>query len=424
MKELITNLKTNPLFQLSLGSKELFHSNFIAWILEYTENIDCKEKEIYRKHLLSKILNKEVTEVVKSPSREKLNIDLQITVKTKDNEEILIVIENKVKSMAYSEQLKNYSDKIKNKNKDKNAVFYLLSLAEPIKEVKDLEKWNLLRYDELAGYMGSGLYLFKDSNCNFNTLLSEYIKFIEQLHKVAEYIEIKADDEKFDYFDSEIRKSFEAIRIHDFFIKYKHEQITYKIDKRINDEFNLTKVFPRRKINKKYVNPDKIKNGYNLESGYSNNDGMIDFKYIIKTYHINKDKSPSYYVVGIQLQGKELRFVLELISNDISTKTKQEAKKIIIKLSDELRKSGEGIWLVSAKNIVENSNAVEPKLLGKGRKKEFKDLCSFGDTMVYKYNLISDTATVNEIVDLFIDLIKYIRKNVGYFEKEINKLIK
>ena len=40
MATFVENLKNNPIFQLSLSSKELFHSNFLAWLAE-DDNTRC-----------------------------------------------------------------------------------------------------------------------------------------------------------------------------------------------------------------------------------------------------------------------------------------------------------------------------------------------------------------------------------------------
>lgn len=40
IKNLLENLESNPIFRMSLTSKELFHSNFWAWMIEaYPETL-------------------------------------------------------------------------------------------------------------------------------------------------------------------------------------------------------------------------------------------------------------------------------------------------------------------------------------------------------------------------------------------------
>ena len=40
LSTIIKELKQNPLFAMSLGNKELFHSNFWAWIMEIESETD------------------------------------------------------------------------------------------------------------------------------------------------------------------------------------------------------------------------------------------------------------------------------------------------------------------------------------------------------------------------------------------------
>jgi hypothetical protein len=111
----IDSLRASALFHLSLASKDLFHSNFLAWLCEQFPDligpvfgqfarIPCRSYEGLQVH------------------RERRNIDLTIEF---PNEESLI-IENKVKSIASEEQLERYSDQAHDKG---HTAFLLLSLT-------------------------------------------------------------------------------------------------------------------------------------------------------------------------------------------------------------------------------------------------------------------------------------------------------
>ena len=126
------------MFQLSLASKELFHSNFLAWIASLPE----KTEKNHPFRILMKSLG--ATNVDNWPetwyvAREYHNFDLCVlnrmpddydededddneqkdnrpekeeTGKTKSKVELLLVLENKVKSIPYITQLHEYQDKI------------------------------------------------------------------------------------------------------------------------------------------------------------------------------------------------------------------------------------------------------------------------------------------------------------------------
>ena len=138
-------LKDSPMFQLSLASKELFHSNFLAWIASFPkrESIDHP----FRKLMISLGADKEKVDNWPNTwhvAREYHNFDLCVLDRIPDDYEeddyeqddyeqddyeqewpdnekggkmksrvnVLLVLENKVKSIPYITQLHEYQDKI------------------------------------------------------------------------------------------------------------------------------------------------------------------------------------------------------------------------------------------------------------------------------------------------------------------------
>lgn len=108
MEKILEELNKNPMFRISLGSKELFHSNFLAFLWDqnpkaFLESLnDLCHNSIQVEDLLNE---KELT-----LDREKENFDICIHHKEgKGEKEIYdIIIENKVKSIPYEEQLIDY----------------------------------------------------------------------------------------------------------------------------------------------------------------------------------------------------------------------------------------------------------------------------------------------------------------------------
>lgn len=49
MDTFVEKLSNNPIFQLSLSSKELFHSNFLAWLAE-DDNTRCVFNKVMQTH--------------------------------------------------------------------------------------------------------------------------------------------------------------------------------------------------------------------------------------------------------------------------------------------------------------------------------------------------------------------------------------
>jgi hypothetical protein len=126
MKEIIAakdKLDKSPLFNLSLASKELFHSNFLKWAIE-------QNKE-FQEAFIQKIAPEIGPFSVGScpVEREKNNYDLMISIPDIDKPVSQIVVENKVKSLPDKEQLKKYADKLSKAKPQTVAI--LLSLTKP-----------------------------------------------------------------------------------------------------------------------------------------------------------------------------------------------------------------------------------------------------------------------------------------------------
>ena len=90
----IMELKSSPLFVMSLSSKELFHSNFWAWLFE-------RNAEYIQ--IFFPMVQEESPKVV----REEKNRDISIHSNNR-----VYVIENKLKSVPYLKQLKDYREEL------------------------------------------------------------------------------------------------------------------------------------------------------------------------------------------------------------------------------------------------------------------------------------------------------------------------
>ncbi len=166
--DLKNNLKNNPLFQLSLSSKELFHSNFLYWMAttEQLRPVFCGAmNSLYRPEIFVEkpdgwcicVGDNHVGLDECVVLREFKNLDFCICkkVKEKDNGndymldddtntdvdeldrdkagEILFVIENKVKSICTKQQLVGYNQKIL----EHNLPYYKMDCG--VKRLKDIK---------------------------------------------------------------------------------------------------------------------------------------------------------------------------------------------------------------------------------------------------------------------------------------------
>ena len=131
--ELKEKIEKSPMFQLSLGSKELFHTNFLYWLWKAEPNAFWRIMGSFGIKTDDK-----GSLVVK---REWEHFDLSIVHVTnkqknrKDGEReivdnIVAVIENKVKSIPRIKQLENYNKEIEKVNKDNECKKILLALVK------------------------------------------------------------------------------------------------------------------------------------------------------------------------------------------------------------------------------------------------------------------------------------------------------
>ena len=228
-KKLIEDLKDNPIYAMSLGGKELFHSNMLAWLLMRQNNNPIK-----------KIFGIEEHEVVLNVFREHQNLDLIVVYANKEelekegikeeqyletfddpdsylpNDESrkhhscfdklkFIIIENKFKSIPEQKQLAEYSAKLKGKkikvynriveiNKTRcclfapvfvinNALGFGFNNSEGSYTIEDI-KWEKVTYEQYCKNLaeivddskeGNVIGYYKDMLSNLLEILSKWL---------------------------------------------------------------------------------------------------------------------------------------------------------------------------------------------------------------------------------------------------------
>ena len=256
----IEALKRSPLFNLSLSSKELFHSNFIAWL--------CDEYKVeFGKIISSRFLEKEL--VIHKVLRENKNLDLTIIFETNEK----IVIENKVKSIPDEEQLINYS------NSNIASKYILLTLIEP--PFDRVEKWDVISYLDLLEMLEELYDIIDVDNKYHKNLIKDYCLFIERLSIVGKGLTENTEKEMYDYHGTQYRY-FQDIRMHDFYIKIKFSYLQNKLHAYLFENNTFSKEVIKRK---RYIHEEdrgKIVISINMVRGkgvmnidYSDEDNII-----------------------------------------------------------------------------------------------------------------------------------------------------
>lgn len=166
MENLIDKLKNNPLHYMSLGSKELFHSNFWAWLIDYNKRfVEC---------FFPGFDVNNINRVAREEGKR------DVTIWTKDNK--AYVIENKFKSIPTFEQLENYQNKL--------GVLFEQGILTGIYDNGVLSKvnsgkWRFLSYKEIAGQIRRILKSTENDKDMFEyQLIDKYIDYLQDLDNI------------------------------------------------------------------------------------------------------------------------------------------------------------------------------------------------------------------------------------------------
>lgn len=436
----IKDLKKNPMFNLSLSSKELFHSNFLAWIAE-DEDTEDLFVSILVLFGLKEDVAKDYAEGIRNGSyivkREYKNFDFCICEKIKDSDgnseednilgQVILVLENKFKSIPYEKQLKKYQEDVEELNNVgwKNAVktkhnitrwnkkydndnhkkydchFVLLSLAENVcgleitkmdnhqiicvpQNGNDAKEWTFISYkqysEKLLGYeipneSRKSAYIndyasYVNSFCKYlkkelpiNNLLD--CKWTEKLSSKPELVAIRMDD---------VWQKLVANIIASYYSKDK-QKVEFGTDCATilnNDDGKL-----------------------HVDTGFSRGSAAFEVR-------VRIDENCLF---GIQIQNGCYRRLLQT-TQDKHKQNKDLFKDKISKIFDnnESWRNSE-IW----------EEVLYPtKKSGKRNSTIPEGFCSYGDDFIYKYKKLTDKCTVEEVlivIDEDINNVKSLFRN-------------
>lgn len=356
--EATRRLQTSPIFQLSLASKELFHSNFLYWLWK-------AEPDVFWSVMDSFGIVRDDEIVVK---REWENFDLSLvcigTRKKRGNEEkteyiadVVAVIENKVKSLPRKEQLDEYDKKIKNVDKDKTCAKILLSLPNPEFDLTDNE-WKYVRYEDYVKALNDSR---DQATSHYNrAVLTDYCQLLDTLCALKDEWLCGGDSEFLNMKYTSILKSDDDKMMRELRINDIRQKIIYsKISVLLGAKSKLL--------------TDKAITG----SAFTNSTGISEVHFIMKN-------SYDYKEIGLQIQGFQYRrFVIKrrkAISDDDCV------EKIMTSFPEQCFGS----------SFKHNGT---------------KKVGSYGDTFKYLYQTIDDNITIEDlIIQLIIDIKHIIHK--------------
>ena len=292
---LLSSLKALPLFNLSLCSKELFHSNFIAWLAENS----IEFHRYFLRYLNYDDTEFHLTDLSKiSVFREKEHIDLWIQYTKNDGTKLDLIIENKVKSLPRKSQLDEYKAKYDslNKKEGNDAKFVLLSLAKPFFTLND---WQYMSYRDICSNVLKDIHF---DNTYYYALLEDYRQFICTLQQISDLL--TGYYEKVKLSDDNVKNLFKEIRMHDFYEKRMYDYVASKLYSMNPNQFILG-VNPVD-LELKDIEVDKIY----LSTNYFHEQGLINIKKCVEKNNKN------CVIIGIQIQAGNVRKIVQVYNGN------------------------------------------------------------------------------------------------------------
>lgn len=391
------------MFNLSMASKELFHSNMLYWIsLSYPQ-------------LFLKILNDLNVETCSWKDkewvtyREKNHFDLSVYAKNGNKEECLLIVENKVKSIPHTDQLNEYKDKVNTQN----AKLLLLSLTTdlPNREYIEGSGWIIKNYQELSLAIFSVLPSITD--IYHRLLLEDYSMCILSLHE-------KQLSWKYDVKKSYIKQFVNApneeksLRIEDMRKKVLYSRLAGELQNRLN-----AKLFTNNQI----TNPNNPKDsGIYVNYGMTRSIGLLDIKIRIE----------GNFMFVIQLQGESYRHCVETLDKDgitfvndiklrlannnpVAKKYSSHVDAIVNEFLNPLNNNPN-----NSKYPFKESCFVLPKTR-KTKQGENRAYNQYGQTFIYQYVKLTEGAAVKDVINGIISDVNKVNKFLG--KQQFNKII-
>ena len=263
INKIIQELRNSPLFVMSLSSKELFHSNFWAWLFER----DTRYIQIFFPAVQDR--NSRVV-------REEKNCDISIHSNNK-----VYVVENKLKSMPRLSQLINYQKK----QGGEFGEGIITGIKAPAFDCP--YGWKFLSYHEIGTKIAEAA---KSENESFEKeLIIRYAEMICQLYIVVKESVRNIGNQLL--LPTEELNQLESVRMGD---------VAKKLNADYFAEYLNMRLLSLPKQVKKYK--------FNISTGFSHKAAIVDIRYV----------NDAVGVIGIQIQGKQYRRFVQILSKDVN----------------------------------------------------------------------------------------------------------
>jgi hypothetical protein len=379
LRSIIENLQNSPLFQFSLGSKELFHSNFLAWCCENWRY----EMGVVWRHLLPDLKDSSIKKGHEGVKREHKNHDLEVKFDSGE----LLVLELKVKSLPYEEQLEKYSN-----DKPSGIVHFALispvcppSFIESKFKLKDGTVWHWLNLKEVVSTVTITVKesMEKTYDPYKEKLLEDYNLFVINLSNLLEMLTINWSSNESFFIDKDVMEQFRNIRLHDLAYKYRYDQLAGKL----NNEIGIMLQTAIKELE--------------ITSDMTRGTGLVTVKYSLT----------SDVFIGIQLQDRQFKQFI-LVKDYI--KNKANLSELLVKCINELEEKS--LWFNFSGKINDETNFHDKNMR--------KDICQYSGIFLYKYRLVREKISSNQLFELICEYTKIAHERREMLDNVIKKHLK
>lgn len=276
VKATIEQFNKNPLHYMSLGSKELFHSNVWAWMFIYDKNIInyfldsvCVGKKINPDEELTIL-------------REESKIDLSIKLSSGKK----IIFENKFKSIPTKEQLDRYQDKLN----EEIEFGVLTGIIKPsfFKDSKKVGVWTFLSYKDI----GENLLKYVKAQNKISKeiqLIEAYAVYIIELYNLLKKVDNIYCNEMIN--SDELIECLEKGKLADLCKKINIERFKDYLTACLSEDIEISTGFYRKSAEISCRYNKFLENGVKYVIGIQIQNGQFRRTFGIASKEIKKDNS-------------------------------------------------------------------------------------------------------------------------------------
>ena len=367
-KEFVTRLKSNAIFQMSLTSKELFHSNFLVWLSDSVNTRDVFAT-VLKECFGMTDWNPEEMYV----KREHNHFDFSICRKDEKKEQTLFVLENKFKSVAYKEQLNKYFAE----SEDSRHV--LLTLARDFleKDVMMKSGWKVVTYHDYIQVLRKAASNMDES---FDKqVILHYCDFVENFDESINH-KLAAANNKNTTWKVLEDEDFIKLRCNDIWQKLFMHQCAQRLSALVKE------AFPDKNV--KHYDPDtwtkEQENDIFVRVAYYHSQALVEIRYLL----------PTGVKFCVQQQGDSpLSVGIAIKNSDIDKSIAKNAKK-----ADKEK------WSKALKAKISQYNL--DKLMPQNKKNSYNSFQAVGKEGYFYVRVDHNNETIDGTLNQMIELTK------------------